>query len=294
MPHLKLSLLGPFSATVDDKTLTPFRTKAAQALLIYLTCQRMDAHSREHLMALLWPGLPQKSAQANLRQTLYLLKQAIPEVQARTEGETVPLLLADRASIQINPEARFELDVARYESLLAGPLEGWPEAASLYRGDFLADFYLPDSAPFEEWVQAHREAWRRRALDALERLARDALEDGEVEAAEAYARRQIEVDDLRESGHRLLMQALALSGKRTEALSQYDVLRQLLEKELGAEPSAGTAALYEAILAGDTVGGVVGAGLRVGIKPTPTDPVPTEITPTDMESSFPISGPAPT
>lgn len=84
-------------------------------------------------MTLLWPGLPQKSAQANLRQTLYLLNQAVPEVQARTEGETVPLLLADRGSIQINPEARFELDVARFESLLAGPLEGWPEAVSLFQ-----------------------------------------------------------------------------------------------------------------------------------------------------------------
>lgn len=290
MPRLKLFLLGPFSATIDDQPLTPFRTKAAQALLIYLACQREDAHGREHLMALLWPSLPQKSAQANLRQTLYLLKQAVPEVQAGTGGETAPLVLADRASIRVNPEAGFEQDVARFESLLAGPLEGWPEAVSLYRGDFLADFYLPDSAPFEEWVLTRREALRRRAMDALERLAREALEAGEVEAAEAYACRQIEVDDLRESGHRLLMRALALSGKRTEALAQYETLRLLLEKELGVEPSAEMADLYEAILAGETIGGV---GLRAGIKPAPTEPVPTEITPTDLESSFPISGPAP-
>ena len=64
MARLKLSLFGPFLATVDDKPLMAFRTKAAQALLIYLTCEGGDAHRREHLMALLWPGLPQKSAQA--------------------------------------------------------------------------------------------------------------------------------------------------------------------------------------------------------------------------------------
>lgn len=280
MARLKLSLFGPFLATVDDKPLMAFRTKAAQALLIYLTCEGGDAHRREHLMALLWPGLPQKSAQACLRQTLYLLKQAIPKVQVRCGGETVPLLLADRGSVQVNPEAEFELDVARFKSLLAGPLEGWPVAVSLYRGDFLADFYLPDSAPFEEWVLARREALRRRALDALGRLAGDALEGGEIEAAESYARRQIEVDDLRESGHRLLMQALALSGKRTEALAQYDALRLLLERELGAEPSAETAALYEDILAGETIGG---EGFLPALKPTPTD----------LHSSFPLSGPAP-
>ncbi len=290
MARLKLSLLGPFSATVNEKPLTAFRTKAAQALLIYLTCEGGDAHRREHLMALLWPGLPQKSAQACLRQTLYLLKQAIPKVQARRDGETVRLLLANRDSVQVNPEAEFELDVARFESYLAGPLEEWPLAVPLYRGDFLADFYLPDSAPFEEWVLARRGAFRRLALDALERLAGDALEAGEIEAAESYARRQIEIDDLRESGHRLLMGALALSGKRTEALCQYDELRLLLERELGAKPSAETVTLYEAILAGDVIEGTgsVGAGLRVGIKPTPTEP-----TPTGLKSSFPLSGPAP-
>ncbi|KPK07495.1 MAG: hypothetical protein AMJ56_13225, partial [Anaerolineae bacterium SG8_19] len=290
MACLKLSLLGPFSATVNEKPLTAFRTKAAQALLIYLTCEGGDAHRREHLMALLWPGLPQKSAQACLRQTLYLLKQAIPKVQARRDGETVRLLLANRDSVQVNPEAEFELDVARFESYLAGPLEEWPLAVPLYRGDFLADFYLPDSAPFEEWVLAQRGTFRRLALDALERLAGDALEAGEIEAAESYTRRQIEIDDLRESGHRLLMGALALSGKRTEALCQYDELRLLLERELGAKPSAETVTLYEAILAGDVIEGTgsVGTGLRVGIKPTPT-----ERTPSGLKSSFPLSGPAP-
>jgi DNA-binding SARP family transcriptional activator len=126
-------------------------------------------------MALLWPGLPQTSAQANLRQTLYLLRQAIPEVDGGEDGEAMPFLLADRASIQVNPSADFELDVTRFESILSGQLEDWPAAVDLYRGDFLAGFYLPDSAAFEEWVLARREATRRQVLVALERLSRARL-----------------------------------------------------------------------------------------------------------------------
>ena len=94
MPHLKLSLLGPFSASLDDQPLAAFRTKAVQALLIYLACQLEQSHRREHLMTLLWPGLPQKSGQANLRQILYLLRQTIPEVNPQNEEESVPFLLA--------------------------------------------------------------------------------------------------------------------------------------------------------------------------------------------------------
>ena len=71
MSGLELSLLGPFSATLEGQTLKGFRTRLAQALLVYLVCQP-ERHLREHLMALLWPSLPQASAQQNLRQSLYL------------------------------------------------------------------------------------------------------------------------------------------------------------------------------------------------------------------------------
>jgi hypothetical protein len=36
MTELKLALLGSFSASLDDEPLKAFRTKAVQALLIYL------------------------------------------------------------------------------------------------------------------------------------------------------------------------------------------------------------------------------------------------------------------
>ncbi len=65
MTDLKLALLGSFSASLDGEPLKAFRTKAVQALLIYLVSQPEEDHRREHLMTLLWPGLPQKSAQAN-------------------------------------------------------------------------------------------------------------------------------------------------------------------------------------------------------------------------------------
>jgi len=161
--------------SLDDKPLKSFRTKAVQALLIYLLCQPEEAHRREFLMTLLWPGLPQKSAQASLRQTIYLLRQAIPDTKSRDGSNSVSFLISDRQTIQINPEVTFDLDVSTFETLLAGPVEGWAEAVALYGGDFLAGFYLPDSAPFEEWVLARREVLRRRVLAALEKLAGLAL-----------------------------------------------------------------------------------------------------------------------
>lgn len=67
-----------------------------------------------------------KVSPANFRQTLYLLGQSIPEVASKIAGKCVPFLLADRQTVQVNPEAVYELDLLRLDELLtdggrAGP-----------------------------------------------------------------------------------------------------------------------------------------------------------------------------
>jgi hypothetical protein len=68
------------------------------------------------------------------------------------------------------------------------PTHGWSELD-------LADSWLDDSDLFEDWVLAKRETTRRQALDALEALATASLRGGTYQKAEAYARRQLEIDD---------------------------------------------------------------------------------------------------
>lgn len=242
MFELSLALLGPFEAVYKQRPLTQFRTKAVQALLIYLVCQP-EAHTREALMALLWPELPTKSAQGNLRHALYHLRQAIPTVNG-----DAPFVLADRQTIQVNPDGRFQLDITQFETLTdSQKVADWQTAVTLYRGDFLADFYLPDSLEFESWVQARRADLRRRLLDTLVKLTDHKLDEGNFEQAEQYARQQLTVDNLREEAHRQLMMVLARNGRRTDALTHYQTLCQLLQDELGITPSSETEALVEAI-----------------------------------------------
>jgi predicted ATPase/class 3 adenylate cyclase len=257
MASLRLSLLGPFEAAVGERPLSRFRSNKVQALLIYLATEAGVAHRRDALMALLWPGLPQRSAQVNLRQTLYLLRQAIPELTTRDGADTVPFLLSDRHTAQINPAADVQLDVAVFVSLLEeGPtdqqaMQRLEQAVALYRGDFLCDFYLPDSETFEDWAAAVRARLRQAALGALEMLINHHIEQGSYPQAQTYARRALAIDNLRESAHRGLMTALALDGQRNAAVRQYQACARVLEQELGIPPSAEMTALYERIRDGE-------------------------------------------
>ena len=253
MPALSLSLLGAFAASIDDQPLTPFRTKSVQALLIYLVCEADRAHQREALMDLLWPGMPLASAQNNLRQTIYRLRQAIPEVRSNQAEGAVPFILANRQTVRINPDAIYEIDVQSFADLID---RDPAQAVALYRGDFLADFYLPDSETFAEWTNGRRAHFQRQVLIALDEVTAVHLHDGRYDEAEKLARRQLTFDNLRESGHRQLMRVLAGNGRRRAALSHYESLRQLLQAELDIEPSPQTQALVEAIRAGELSGKV--------------------------------------
>ena len=247
MGNLSMAFLGSFTAVYDERPLAHFRTKATQALLIYLAAQPDFPHNREKLMTLLWPGMPQKSARANLRQALHQLRRVIPTVDDAL-GEEVPFVVANWQTIQVNPDGRFHLDILQFEALTDSPeVEDWETAVSLYQGDFLSDFYLPDSSDFESWAQSRRADLRRRLLDTLGELTDHHLGEENFEQAEQVARQQLAIDNLREEAHRQLMMVLARNGRRTDALIHYQTLCQLLQGELGIAPSSETEALVEAI-----------------------------------------------
>jgi len=68
MDSLVIHLLGNPEIRLGEQPLS-FRTRKVLALLVYLVMER-GMHSRESLMALLWPESSQSSAAATLRTTL--------------------------------------------------------------------------------------------------------------------------------------------------------------------------------------------------------------------------------
>ena len=111
-----------------------------------------------------------------------------------------------------------------------------------------------------EWAQDERREHEELELEALEWTARSGLALGGAELATAQraARELVSRSPYRETGHRLLMEALAATGNVAEALQVYDELRCLLRDELGVGPAAELQALHQRLLAGKS--GAVPAG----------------------------------
>jgi SARP family transcriptional regulator, regulator of embCAB operon len=109
--------------------------------------------------------------------------------------------------------------------------------------------FMPEAQT--EWA----EVWRRRLADmrirALECYAETCLglRGAELPGAERAGRELVEAAPLRESGHLLLMRALAARGNVAEALAAYERLRIWLRDELGVDPSDAVQNEYVRLLA---------------------------------------------
>jgi DNA-binding SARP family transcriptional activator len=171
--------------------------------------------------------------------------------------------LVTRDEIQFNQSSQYQVDVEAFSERIESYENHAHEdlttctackdqllgAVDLYRGDFLADFYLPHSPDFNDWAILKREFFQRQVSDALSKLAQICEARGEVGLAAEYSRQLVDLEPWNEENHRNLMHLLALNGMRGAALRQYQICCESLERELGVEPSNATVALYEKISA---------------------------------------------
>src|SRR5437764_8393416 len=77
MSQLVNCFLGPFQVARDDKSVLGFESDKMRALLAYLVVEAGRPHHREALAALLWPDQTDTAARQNLRQALYIVRQAV-------------------------------------------------------------------------------------------------------------------------------------------------------------------------------------------------------------------------
>jgi DNA-binding SARP family transcriptional activator len=253
---LSISLLGPFLAELDGKPVQGFRTAKVRALLAYLAVESHRSWPRSILADLLWPDLPEKDAQSNLRNAISNLRRVIGD-----RWRNPPFLLVSQDTLQFNQSPATWLDIATFTDLVSTgggmspggsheeTIERLERAIALYRGEFLEGFSV-DSAPFEQWVTQKSVQIHQQVLQALHRLVTGYEESGELDQALSHARCLVELEPWDEAAQRQLMRIYLYKGQRNVALAQYEACRQQLKNDLDIEPEPSTTQLYDLIRSG--------------------------------------------
>lgn len=243
-PPFHLDLLGPF-ALRGHGLIDPL-PKKAQGLLAYLVMHRTRSIPREQLATLLWDRSGTSQARRSLRGCLVMLRSVLrPAADA--------ILVASSSNVHFAASSRIDVDVLKFEALSRSTtLEQLEEATTLYRDEFLLGLQVT-SESFTEWMLAERRRLFSMMSDILYRLATIRAVAGNIDGAIEIAERLTAFDPLREDGHRLLIEFLASTGRRSAALKQLSRCEDVLRRELGVMPELATTELAGMIRKGEAI-----------------------------------------
>ncbi|MFD4911497.1 AfsR/SARP family transcriptional regulator, partial [Kitasatospora purpeofusca] len=236
-------VLGPVEVRVDSATVAlPARVRV---LLAALLCRPNRTVSVDELTDIVWSNEP-PAAPATLRSHVLRLRRLL--------GEGSDRVVTTGPGYRIEVGARTELDTLVFgehcESARdAARSSDWPAvwtaasaALGLWRGAPLADVNCDrlhrDEAP----------GWAQSRVEVTELAARAGLELGRAAESVLLLTRLAAEEPHQEGVHALLIEALAVAGRRAEALAVYRRLRTALARDLGIEPGARIAAAHQRVL----------------------------------------------
>jgi DNA-binding SARP family transcriptional activator len=218
-----LRLLRSFGVVRDG---APVPLPPGAQRLIALVALRDRPVRREYAAGILWLDSSDERAAANLRSTLWRIQKRAPGV-----------LDATAQHVALDPG--LEVDLHRAARVAHSVLDGNAAVDVLDLGDDV----LPDW--YDDWVILERERFRQLRLLALEALCEHHLGAGRLAKALQAALVLLSGEPLRESTHRALIRIHLATGNVNEALRQYALCRRLFREQLGVEPGAALAQLFD-------------------------------------------------
>jgi DNA-binding SARP family transcriptional activator len=242
---VQVRLLGAYTiiTTAQGEIRTGLR-RSARELLAFAVCHP-DGYTAEQAIEALWPdGDPAKTpdwywnAIANLRRVL----------ARRTSSDKLPSILRDGARYRAE-QATFQVDLWRVDAALAAArhaggnqqvMTALGELAASYTGGLLAD------ADYE-WARVPREELRRRAVDALARLAELRATAGDRDGALAVLEQAIDADPTAEELYRRIMRLQAELGRLDAVRRTAHLLEERLD-DLGLDPEPASERLRSDLL----------------------------------------------
>ncbi len=247
--ELEIRLLGPFRIAVGGVAVEEraWGRRKSKTLIKLLALQPHHQLHREQMMELLWPEQEPEAALNNLHKTIHAARRALePALKSGAESR---FLVTQDQQISLRAVGGLWIDVEAFErqgseALKSDDLAAGEAALALYEGELLGEDL------YEDWAAARRERLRRLHQQLLNHLARLHEACGDHRQSIERLNQLVVADPSDEDAHRNLMRLYALTGNRQQALQQFQLCRDVLRRELDAEPERETVALYEKIGSG--------------------------------------------
>ena len=214
----ELSLLRGFELRRGGETVNLPQT--SQRVLAFLALHERPLQ-RPYVAGSLWPQVSDRNADGSLRSALWRMKDLDADLVEAAYGN---LSLGDRVATDVGAlilGSRALSDRSASDlTILAGG----------YEEELLPDWY-------DDWVIEWRERWRQIRFHALEDVARIHIGAGRFGSAIEVGLAAVRAEPLRESAHRVVIEAHLAEGNLDEAVREFRRFELLLREELDVAPS---------------------------------------------------------
>ncbi|HEX5719353.1 MAG TPA: BTAD domain-containing putative transcriptional regulator, partial [Thermoanaerobaculia bacterium] len=247
---MSFRILGSLAAETSDGVAVPLGSPKQRAVLAVLLLHVGELVPAERLVELLWGDAAPRTALHSIQIYVSELRRILQPVA----GDAAIVTRPPGYQLEVSPD---EVDARRFERLVAEGARALTDgrraagvallqdALRLWRGPALSDF------TYDDFAQPYIRRLHDLHLDAIEELASAELADGSPGSAISLAEAALQEDPLRERSRELLMLGLYRTGRHAEALRTYQKLRELLDEELGLDPSPPLQRLHEQIILHD-------------------------------------------
>lgn len=205
------------------------KNKNAIAIITYLYFYNSSSISRPSIASMIWPNSDKNNAYASLRQTLKSIREIHPNINDAIKIDTENLYMNSDFI-----KSEFDILMHKLTNTEKINIDELPYIANNTILPGLDDI----GDEFQDWLRQTRSSIERRYLATLTAKVTDKALGWP--SRETLARTLIVHEPLNECAYRALIEGAARRGDIGSALSWYREIHQLLDAELGMEPSQAT------------------------------------------------------
>ena len=249
MATIRISVLGKFSIEYNGNIVSDDlnRSKKMWNLLAFIVMNHNSAITQSRFIDALWSEDNSNPVNA-LKTQLFRTREMLKPLGLEGDG----CILSSRGAYSWNPEYKIILDAENFEALIHNAedtslspqdrISIYLDALQLYNGDFIPKL------SGEVWTIPISARYHSIYLDAVKKLCTLLDDENDSETIIKVILKAIEIDNLDEKLHCILIMAYIRCDRYKDALDHYDSATSILYRNLGVNPSDELRTLYSQIM----------------------------------------------
>jgi DNA-binding SARP family transcriptional activator len=246
--------LGSFDVRIGEKSLLEEakRSYRIYKLLQYFITFRNKKLLAENIIENLWDEHESLEPKNILRAQIFRIRQTLKKLLPDEDGESYFNISFQNGYYSLQIGKHVSIDVDEFEALIREgdantendinhSINCYKKALELYKGPYL------EENPYEMWLVPVRNYYSRLYFKTLSKLIEIYREMGKHEDIIEICETAISIEPYNEITHIYLIEAMLGLGQIREAISHYEHIVPILEKESGNKPSLSIKDMYKKI-----------------------------------------------